>query len=527
MSDQFIGQTLAEKYRVEEALRANGAGNFYRATHLLMDKSVCVKILSPDAAADDNIVKQFASEAKTVSRISHPNILNVTDFGTDKNGAIYTVFENADGETLKEAIVRGGKFAFERALKTIQQIVSAVSAAHKNGVLHLHLNSQNVLLAKTAGEAETVKVLGFGSIEKSEQNDALDKTPAKIFEYLSPEQNSLVSEADERSDVYSIGVMFYEMLTGELPFVAENAEELTRKQSENPPAPLSAFRSDLPEGIGFIVLKSLSKNPDMRYQTVNAFIEDLSRAASNFGETETIVIPRANDNTRNNLWKTAFVVLAGISLLAVALIYATSVKQTNVQTQLQADANGQPVQPINPATGINEQGLSNMVPATTAMTANTMIDMSVPQPIPGGGVVSNGDGYGDGYNPWARGGIPPAGAPPQSLVPGGQMIDPNNANSIFMQDGILYQQVPVPPNANTNTSAKPTPTPTGKATPAPVNTAQPTPTPKVDKQTPPTDAKPTTPAPKPENPVKPADKPKPNAPASTEKPKPSGQEENS
>lgn len=524
MSDQLIGQTLADKYRIEEALRENGAGSFYRATHLLMDKSVCVKILAPDAAADDQIVKQFSSEAKTVSRISHPNILNVTDFGTDKNGAIYTVFENADGETLKQAIAREGKFAFERAVKTIQQIAAAASVAHKNGVLHAHLDSENILLNRTADESEVVKVLGFGASETIKQENSFDETAAKNFEYLAPEQNAFASEMDERSNVYNLGVIFYEMLTGELPFVAASSDELERKQSENPPSPLSAFRSDLPEGIGFIVLKALSKNPDMRYQTVNAFAEDLSRAASNFGETETIVIPRASDNTRNNLWKTAFVVLAGISLLAATLIFATSVKQTNVQTQLQTDANGQPVQPINPATGINEQGLSNMVPPTTATTGNSMIDMTVPQPIQGGGaVVSSGDGYGDGYNPWARGGIPPAGAPPQSILPGGQVIMiPGDGNSQFMPNDGGY--ILVPANANT---AQPSPTPkTGKSPAPPANTAQPTPTPKVDKQTPPADTKPT-PAPKTENPVKPADKPKLNTPTSNEKQKQSGQEQNS
>ena len=514
MLDQFVGQTLAEKYRIEEPMRENGLGKLYRATHLLMEKTVAVKILAPDLASDDRIVKQFSGEAKTLSRISHPNVLNVTDFGADKNGAVFTVFENAEGETLREAINRTGKFAFERAVRTIQQIISALSAAHNNGVVHTRLNGENILLVKTAGNAETVKVLGFGSVDSDEQNKESDEIPNRNFLYRAPEQNASASETDERSDVYSLGVIFYEMLTGELPFVAANPEELEKKQTENPPAPISAFRGDLPEGIGFIVLKALSKNPDMRYQTVNAFAEDLSRAATNFGETETIVVPRAANNARNNMWKTAFVVLAGISLLAIGLIYATSVKQTNVQTQMQTDANGQPVQPLNPATGMNEQGLSNMMTAAPGTIGNST-DMTVPQTVPG-----SSDGYGDGYNPWARGGQPPPGAPPQYIPPGGQMIDPNNPNSIFMQDGTVL--VPVP--ANTNANVKPSPTPGGKAspTPAPANT-QPSPTPKDNKQAPPTDAKPT-PAPKTE---KTPEKPKSNPPASTEKQKQGGKEQDS
>lgn len=516
MLDQFTGQTLAEKYRIEEPMRENGLGKLYRATHLLMEKPVTVKILAPEFASDDAVIKQFSSEAKTISRISHPNILNVTDFGTDKNGAVFTVFENAEGRTLREAITREGKFSFESAVRIVQQICSALSAAHNSGVIHAHLNGESILLNKTAGNFETVKILGFGSVESNYQNEESDAVPVKNFEYLAPEQNAFPFAADERSDVYSLGVIFYEMLTGELPFAAENQIDLERKQMENPPAPLSSFRGDLPDGINFIVLKALSKNPEMRYQSINEFSVDLNRVTTNFGETETMVVPRTNANASNNLWKTAFVVLAGISLLAIGLIYATSVKQTNVPTQLQTDANGQPVQPINPATGLNEQGLSNMIPPVTGMIGNSR-DMTVPQPVPG-----SSDGFGDGYNPWARGGAPPPGAPPQQYIPpGGQMIDPNNPNSIFMQDGTVL--VPVP--ANTNANVKPSPTPGGKAAPVPANT-QPSPTPKDDKQPPATETKPTpktekTPA------AKPTDKPKPNSPAATEKSKQSGKEQDS
>ncbi len=512
MLDQFIGQVLADKYRIDSVLRDGGLGKIYRATHLLMDKPVTVKILAPALAVDENIVKRFSAEARTVSHISHPNILNVTDFGSDKNGAVFIVSEDATGETLKDALEHEGTFSQSRAVRVARQIAAALSAAHTAGVVHHRLTSANILLAHTTDEAEIVKVLDFGSIR--EDNGFDEETDWEDLEYLSPEQNSSVQETDERSDIYGLGVIFYEMLAGEVPFSAETPTALMLKQAEEPPVPLAAFRNDLPAYLEPIVLKALAKNPEMRYQSAAEFADDLINAPVNFNETETIIIPaEIADNKRNNLWKTAFVVLAGISLLAIGLIYATSVKQTNPTTQLQTDANGQPVQPLNPATGLNEQGLSNiqsLMPPEMLGNSNMMMP-PMPNTLPGG----------DGYDPWARGGVPPPGAP-YPIPPGGQVYSiPGDANgSQFMPGLDGYILVPQIVNTNTNT-ANPKPSPTPKGTPAPVNT-QPSPTPKENTQ-PPTETKPT-PAPKP---AKPTETPKPNPPASTEKQTQSGTEQDS
>lgn len=518
MLDEFIGQILADKYRIDSVLRESGLGKIYRGTHLLMDKRVTVKILSPALAVDANIVKQFSAEAKTVSHISHPNILNVTDFGSDTNGAVFIVLEDAEGETLKETLEREGKFSQSRAVKIARQIAAALSAAHADGVVHHHLNSANVLLAQTTDEAEIVKVLDFGAIRESEAFD--DETDLQDLEYLAPEQNLSVQETDERADIYGLGVIFYEMLAGEVPFTAETPTALMLKQTEEPPVPLSAFRDDLPAYIEPIVLKALAKNPEMRYQSAAEFSDDLTNSLANVGETETLVIPEEIDNKRNNLWKTAFVVLAGISLLAIGLIYATSVKQTDPTTQLQTDANGSPVQPLNPATGINEQGLANMmtsIPPDFSGNSNFNFNFPPPNTLPGG----------DGYDPWARGGVPPPGAPTYPVPPGGQVytIPGDNNESQFMP-GFDYVLVPQPGNVNiTNTTVKPTPTP--KGTSAPANTQpQPSPIPKETTQ-PPTETKPT-PVPKPtKTPAKPAETPKPSPPASTEKRTQSGKEQDS
>ncbi len=429
MLDQFIGRTLAGKYRVDALLRASDSSSIYSGTHLLINKPVTIKILAPALASDEAAVKKFSAEARTASRVAHPNVLNVTDFGLDIGGTVYAILEDASGETLTEAIAHAGKFSLNRAVLVAWQMASALSAAHAAHVVHGHLNTENVLLTHAADNAETVKVLDFGAFET--------QTDLKNLQYLSPEQNAS-QIPDERSDIYSLGVILYEMLAGEVPFRADTPDALRLKQTENPPTPLSAFRGDLPEDIELITLKSLAVNPEMRYQTASEFADALNRASNNAGGAQTIVLANElnADSAKNNLWKTAFVVLAGISLLAAALIYATSVKQTDVQTQLQTDAGGQPVQPINPATGMSEQSLSSMSPYSQQVggAAGMMpggANMTTAQPVP------SGDGYGDGYNPWGSG-RPPAGAPPQYVAPPGQTVTiPGEGGSVFMptEDG--------------------------------------------------------------------------------------------
>ena len=520
MLDQFIGQTLADKYRIDSVLRDGGCGlgKVYRATHLLMDKPVIVKVLAPALALDENIVSRFSQEARAASRIAHPNILNVTDFGSDKNQATYIVFEGVDGTSLRDTIIREGKLPFERAANIARQIAAALAAAHTGGTIHRGLTSENILLTQTSDRMEIVKVLDFGAIAKDENDSVNDGLTTKKLEYLAPEQNSSVTEADERSDIYSLGVIFYEMLAGEVPFAADNATDLLLKQANNPPMPLSAFRGDLPAAVEPVILRALSKNPDLRYQTAAEFTADLNGISSSSNEMETIIIPpmelEMDSKAKNNMWKTAFVVLAGISLLAITFIYATSSKRTDPATALQTDINGQPVQPLNPATGMNETGASALTPYTPEMLANSNM-MMVPQPMP------NGDGYGDGKNYWSGSGPPPGAPMYQQIPPGGQMIDPNNPNSIFMQDGTVLVPVPVNTNTSTNANAKPAATPIGKPSPAPANTtATPTPTPAANPQ-------PTTPAKTPPPTLKPTPPPAKTPPATIDRSAQSGKEQDS
>ena len=495
MIDTFIGKTLAEKYRIDSVWRETELGKVYHATHLSMDKPVAVKILSPALSIDENIVRRFSSEAKKVSHISHPNILNVNDFGTDAENAVYIVFEDAGrGETLKSIIERDGYFKPERAINIAKQVASALSAAHAKGVIHGNLNSENILL----NDEDAVKVLDLGATRLDAVAAADDDLAFPKVEYLSPEQCADEGDADERSDIYSLGVILYEMLAGEVPFKAANASELMLKHAQEPPPPLAAFRQDLPNTVEPLILQTLAKNPEMRHASAAELFDDLNRVERSLGDSEQV---KAAAN--NNIWKTAFVVLAGISLLSVALIWATSSKQTNPPT-LQTDSNSQPVQPLNPPTGMNEQGLATIVPISSEMMTNSNMPLTAPENLGGG---TDGNPY------WQSGTVPPGA--PQPVQPGGQQIyvDPNNP-SVFNQDdparsgyfydsntGKYYMMLPTNPNANTNTNAAPTKTPRPTKSPAantavepsPVPNTTPAPTPEV-KTTP---AK--TPAPKPQS----------------------------
>ncbi|NNE99119.1 MAG: protein kinase [Pyrinomonadaceae bacterium] len=523
MVDQFIGKRLADKYEIEELIRESELGAIYRGTHTLMEKSVAIKILSPALAIDESIVEQFSIEARTISRLSHPNILNVTDFGKDEEGAVFIVMEDAEGRTLGEAIREEGPFTVERAVRIARQIAAALSSAHAGGISHLSLTSEKVLLTEMANDTELVKVLDLGSFNSTYISDPDGPESLERLSYLSPEQCSEETDPDERSDIYSLGIIFFEMLVGEVPFMADNSTDLMLKHAQVPPPPFAAFRDDIPDEIEPIAIRALAKNPDMRYQTASAFAEDLAEATMIDGEDNAMIAPRvdvaaANAAGRNNIWKTAFIVLAGISILAFALIYWTNVKRTN-PTTVQTDEQGLPVQPLNPATGLNEQNLPNMAdyPSNTEML---LTDPRLSPSDVGGGIP----------NPiWDRGGNPqPGGAPlgapgPYVEYPGGTSTSPFNQDEpLYDKDGNQIVLVPRP-------AQTPTPEPKPKTSPSPEKsvenpTATPSPAKTVNK-TPKPSPKPTIEKPKVEDKPKPQPKEKQPPPSSKNKKVKSGVEQ--
>ncbi|MCA1555411.1 MAG: serine/threonine protein kinase, partial [Acidobacteria bacterium] len=282
--DALVGQTLASKYRIEERINEGGMGTVYRATHILMEKAVAIKVLHPSLAADDKIVARFTREAKAASRISNPHALNVTDFGESENGIVFLVMEYLRGRTLKEVIRGEGPMPLARVVEVTRQICGALDAAHAEGVVHRDLKSDNIMLEEVAGGNDWAKVLDFGiaKILETEGPDPELTAPNLIIgtpQYMSPEQCSQASNIDARSDIYSLGVILYEMLAGHVPFTGESATAIMLKHLQEPPPLVSDERRDLPAAVGQVIARALSKLPEERQESAGELAEALANAA--------------------------------------------------------------------------------------------------------------------------------------------------------------------------------------------------------------------------------------------------------
>src|SRR5918999_1700046 len=275
--DRLVGQVLAGKYRIDDKIDEGGMGCVYRATHVLMEKVVAVKVLHPALAADDKIVQRFTREAKAASRISHPHAINVTDFGEAENGIVYLVMEYLRGRTLKDIVRSGGPMSLERTVEIVRQVAGALDVAHNEGVVHRDLKSDNIMLAEATG-GDWAKVLDFGIAKIQQTERSVHETdpgltaPNLIIgtpQYMSPEQCSQASKIDARSDLYSLGIIVHEMLAGHVPFSGDSPTEVMVKQMQEAPPSLLDERDDLPASVDAVVRRALSKNPDERFQTAS------------------------------------------------------------------------------------------------------------------------------------------------------------------------------------------------------------------------------------------------------------------
>jgi eukaryotic-like serine/threonine-protein kinase len=273
VSDTLIGTVFDGRYRIVRKLGAGGMADVYLAEDQELGRRVAIKILNDRHAADDQFVERFRREAKNAAGLSHPNIVSIYDRGTAE-GTYYIAMEFLDGRSLKEMIVGRGPAPIKTAIDYARQILAAVGFAHRNGIVHRDIKPHNVLVSPEG----RLKVTDFGIARSGASQMTEVGSIIGTAQYLSPEQ-ARGAPVDQTSDLYSVGVVLYEMLTGQVPFTGDTPLEIAMKHLSAVPKPPSELRPEVPHDLDLIVLRALAKNPDERYQTAEEFDRDLGQVA--------------------------------------------------------------------------------------------------------------------------------------------------------------------------------------------------------------------------------------------------------
>ena len=271
------GRILGNRYEIIEKVGNGGMATVYKATDLVLKRYVAVKVLRDEFTTDEEFIKRFETEAQSAARLVHPNIVSIFDVGVD-NGIYYIVMELIQGKTLKEIIVEErGPLPWKWSVNVAIQIASALEMAHKNNIVHRDIKPHNIIIT----EDGIAKVTDFG-IAKAVSNSTITAFGTTIgsVHYFSPE-HARGGYTDAKSDLYSLGVVLYEMVTGRVPFDADTPVSVALKHMQEEPIPPIEENSNLPEALNKIILKSLKKDPMLRYQTATELLQDLRTSLKN------------------------------------------------------------------------------------------------------------------------------------------------------------------------------------------------------------------------------------------------------
>ena len=274
--EKYVGQIFDNRYRIEKLIGIGGMAVVYKATDLLMRRLVAVKILKDEIAGDEPSVKRFKNESRAVSMLSHPNIVNVYDVSVRDN-IKYIVMEYVDGITLKNYMRHRQVLNLREIISYTVQILRALDHAHKKGIIHRDIKPQNIMLLKNGA----IKVMDFGiaKLPNAETVTMTDKAIGTVY-YISPEQVS-GGQIDARSDLYALGIMLYEMATGQLPFTAETPVSVALMQVNDTAVPPRQINPQIPVGLEQIILRAMQKEPEARYQSAEEMLAHFQKLKEN------------------------------------------------------------------------------------------------------------------------------------------------------------------------------------------------------------------------------------------------------
>ena len=276
------GQKINDRYQVIRSIGEGGMANVYLAYDTILDRNVAVKVLRGDLATDEKFVRRFQREAMSASALSHPNIVEMYDVGED-DGNYFIVMEYIDGKTLKNLIKKRGALTVAEVVDIMLQLTSAISCAHDSYIIHRDIKPQNVMILDDG----RVKITDFGIAIASNASE-LTQTNSVMgsVHYLPPEQANGAG-ATAKSDIYSLGILMFELLTGKLPFKGENAVEIALKQMKEQIPSVCAINPEIPQSIENVILKACAKNPKNRYDNVKDMYNDIKTALDEDRTNET------------------------------------------------------------------------------------------------------------------------------------------------------------------------------------------------------------------------------------------------
>ena len=286
------GMYIADRYEIIGKIGAGGMSDVYKAKDLTLGRFVAIKVLKPEFSEDLNFVTKFRTEAQSAAGLEHPNIVNIYDVGSEK-GMHYIVMEYVEGITLKTYIEKKGQLSFKEAVSIAIQVGRGIEAAHSKGIIHRDIKPQNIIIS-TEGK---VKVTDFG-IARAASSNTISSDVMGSVHYSSPEQarNGFV---DGKSDIYSLGIVMYEMVTGRVPFDGDTTVAVAIQHLQEEIVPPSAYAPNLPISMEKIILKCTQKNPDRRYESMTALLTDLRKALVSPNEDFVVMVPATNqDKTR-------------------------------------------------------------------------------------------------------------------------------------------------------------------------------------------------------------------------------------